>query len=288
MHVGLVADVHHHPPVAQLGDDAFHGMRRRITRPDNDRPPVPRVAVIVAVDHADGRRELLLARRKPDRHEQPAAVQLDAVARTGRLDDERVLGSKGRKRFRDFDGRRERPRVVRAAAIVGMRVIHAVEVMDHALSLPVDDQDAVVDGRFAGVDQHFHRAPCLAAVGAAPQDRVVVAVVPDILVARRGIGQQRPVQGHDHAGDAVRVIAALPRHEQVALLHATSAATAGARNDRAASDSASREVSAVVHATEFARIGLIPDRGRVSQRVVVLATYCLSISARAGQPLRRH
>ena len=115
--------------------------------------------MIVAVDDADGRWELLLARRQPDRHEQPAVVQLDAVARPGRLDDEFVLGGKRCEGLRDLDGRRERPRVVCAAAIKVSRNRSSTGDGPR-LSLRVDDQDAVIDRRLAGVDQDFRYAPC--------------------------------------------------------------------------------------------------------------------------------
>ena len=230
----LVSHAEHHRAVTQLDGDRLVRVYQRIDFLRDDLSGVPGLAVVVAVNRADHRGAVAVAAaaaREPDRNDQPAGLELDAVVRPGGDDLERVAPAQVLERLDNLLGFAPRGALIRAAADEGARVVEAIDEEDFA-GLAVDDESLVIEGKLPGfaqvlldgsgighglesgmratVAELHRRLPGLAEVGAASEKEVDVGPVAKFSVlARIARDKDRALRGDRDAGDAVAFIAAL-------------------------------------------------------------------------------
>ncbi len=144
--LGGAAGDEHHPAVGEFGHHRLVGTFELTGVRHRDVARTPRPAAIVAVNGTSGGRPVVpdLAVSEPHRDDQPARLELNAVARAGG-DDLPVVVAAER-----FEGRGDFHRLAPRDAIVGAphgkaaRVVHAVEELDRTGGA-IDHRHGVVD-----------------------------------------------------------------------------------------------------------------------------------------------
>ena len=188
----LGADVEEHVSIAQFDRNRFAGVADlhaigNLTIGSHRLAALPGQSAVVTVDRRHIGRAMAqladaelnaLSSRHPDRHDQAAARQLDAVARSRGDHAPRISLTQRLQAVGDLDRFVEIDAVVLADHVENTCVVVAKEGMDRAVA--VGNHNEIADRPIAVVsvgDDELRRLPTIAAVHAASQEDIVVRPV---------------------------------------------------------------------------------------------------------------